>query len=120
MVLSGLAVSRTGARSMVIPSDRMADPWLFRADSTWAGVHWAAIWRGEGSAPMTLERRAMGPPSSSVDIHGTTWPGPAAAAFRPAIPDRMVGPEPAAGWPKSTNPPTPAAASGAEAPRSAN
>ena len=72
----------------------MAAPWPAMADCTWAGVHWAAIWRGEGRAPMTLERRAMGPPSSSVDIHGTTCPCAVAAASRAAMPgpDGRSGP----------------------------
>ena len=39
---------------------------------------------------------------------------------RLASPDRMAGPDPAAGWPKRTSPPTPAAANGVEAPRSEN
>ena len=39
---------------------------------------------------------------------------------RLASPDRIAGPDPAAGWPKRTNPPTPAAANEVDAPRSEN
>ena len=61
---------------------------------------------------MTFERRAIGPPSSSVDIQGTTWAR--AAAARAATPDRIAGPDPTVGCPKKTNPPTPAAAIGVD------
>ena len=69
---------------------------------------------------MTLASRAIGPPSSSVDIQGTIWPCALALASRLAIPELMAGPDPAAGWPNNTNPPTPAAAIGVDAPRSEN
>src|ERR671935_998083 len=99
MVLFGLAVSSTGARSTVTPNELIADPWFAITAFTWAVLHWAAIWRADGSAPMTLERRAIGPPSSSVDIQGTTCPAAVASFTSPAMPDLIDGPEPAGGWP---------------------
>ena len=105
---------------MVIPRPRRDDPCPAMVCSTCAGVHWAAIWRGDGRPPMTFDRRAIGPPSSSVDIQAGTCPWSMAVASRAAMPAWMAGPDPAAGCPKRTTPPTPAEAIDVEAPRSEN
>ena len=64
------AVSNTGARSMFMPRAFIRDPTVASCWVTSAVDHSSAIWRGHGSAPTRFVRRAISPPSSSVDMKG--------------------------------------------------
>lgn len=107
----GGAVSSTGARFMVRPSERMPVPSWSAVDSI-AVADSVASWRADGIGPSTFTSRVTVPPSSVVDIHGTTCRCARASLSRAAISFEIEGPDPVAGAPRKSSAPTPALTSG--------